>query len=347
MLKIKHHEFWNGRLYESPGYIYLAWHCLIRGVGLKTLFKANYGIEFGGASFASEYKIQEHIGLQYFPATQLLKVKNNTQNLNEAQVFAHKHGYPIILKPDYGFTGRGVFKVQNEAQLKVLIPYLKIDYLVQKCVDFTVECGVFYIRHNGKAHISGINQKHFPTVTGDGTSTLQQLLDAHSRHNHFWKSYLAQHDLTQILKKGETKRLSDIGSHTLGCMFTHDPELLTPKLETAVLDIFKNVPGFNYGRMDLLANSLEDFKKGKFTMVEANGIEALPTNVFDPKLNVWQSYRILFTHLKQLAQVAAQNRQQPAQKITLWQFTKQSLVAKKEVEDQQTHLETLPDLTRI
>lgn len=347
MSKIPHHEFWNGRLYESPGYLYLAWQCLIRGLSLRTLFKANFGLDHGGASFASKYSLQNYVGPKYFPPTLLLKVNEADKHLNQVMTFAAKYGYPLMLKPDQGFTGRGVFKVQNQAQLKTLLPYLQIDYLVQVFVPFTVECGVFYVRLNQKPAITGINQKHFPTVVGDGHSTLGQLADAHPRRTHFWDSYLPYHDLNRVLKKGQTLRLSDIGSHTLGCCFTNDPNILTPALEQAVFKMMERSPGFNYGRLDLLADNLESLQQGKFTMVEANGVDALPTNVFDPKLNLWQSYHILFQHLKLLAQVAAEHRRKTKNYLGILAFARKSLHYKQAVEAQQDHLETLPDLSKL
>jgi len=343
MFKLPHHEFWNGRLYETPGYFYIAFNALIRGFGLKTLLKANYGLDHGGATFASKYKIQQYLGEQHFPVTAFLAAENKKNFKTIALNFTQTHGYPVILKPDYGFTGRGVFKVEDETQLKTVLPYLKIDYLIQKFVPSSVECGIFYIRVNKRAFVSGINQKHFPTLIGDGVSTIKELAEAHERHNHFWGSYLAQQDLAEVLPKGTSKRISDIGSHTLGCKFTHDPDILTPALEQAVLAIFKNRPGFNYGRVDVLADNLKALKKGDFTMVEANGVESLPTNVFDPKLTVWQSYKILFKHLKYLAQIAAEHRRKPLQYSNLWHFAVKSLRYKKAVEDQQTALESLPN----
>jgi hypothetical protein len=150
-----------------------------------------------------------------------------------------------------------------------------------------------------------------------------------------------------VLAKGEFKQLSFVGSHTLGCKFTHDPEILTPELEAAVKQNFKNTPGFNYGRLDLVADSLERFKAGQFTMVEANGIASLPTNIFDPDLSVWQSYKILFEHLQSLVQVAAEHKNQPHQKIGVSKFIKQSLKCKKAVENQQTLLEKIPNFYNL
>lgn len=347
MFKLPHHEFWPGRLYEFPGYLYLLGHCLVRGIGLKTLFKANYALPYGGASFASKFKIQQVLGVSKFPPTLLLKQKNKDLHLQKTITFAKEHGYPFILKPDYGFTGRGVFKVQNHRELETILPALNIDYLAQAFVPATVEFGVFYICLKGQASILGMNQKHFPTVTGDGVRNLQTLANQHERYTHFWDSYLSQHDLTQVLKKGEECKLSDIGSHTLGCKFTHDLNCLTPALEQAVVNLLKDTPGFNYGRLDLLSDSLESFKKGIFTMVEANGIESLPTNIFDPQLSVWASYRILFKHLKKLAQIAAENRTQPSEKISRLAFIKKSLTIKKEVEAQQDILEKIFDFKKL
>ena len=56
---------------------------------------------------------------------------------------------------------------------------MTLDYLIQEFVDYPLEVSVFYYRFPGaaKGHITGFIKKECLSVTGDGTSTLLQLID--------------------------------------------------------------------------------------------------------------------------------------------------------------------------
>lgn len=43
------------------------------------------------------------------------------------------------------------------------------------------------------------------------------------------------------------------GSHTLGCMFTDDSQLLITVLELAILEFFDQQSGYNFSRVDVKA----------------------------------------------------------------------------------------------
>lgn len=340
MFRIPHHEFWPGRWYEAPAYVWLGIQAMIRGVGMSGLLKSNYGLDHGGAGFVSKYQLQADIGVHKFPETILLKKELSAEErCTQVKEFATIHQYPIILKPDAGFTGRGVFKVDNDAQVDALVPLITIDYLAQNFIPANVEFGVFYVRYQGVPKIIGMNQKHFPTVTGDGVSTLQKLIAAHPRYNHFWHSYVRYLDLTEVIPAGEERRLSFIGSHTLGCKFTNDTNLLTPELEHAIFTLFEDTLGFNFGRLDVLADSIEAFQAGKIRMIEVNAVNALPTNVFDPDINVWESYRIFFEHMSYLAKIAKEQQQQSMDLLPLKEMIRRGQAVQVDVMRQQDILE--------
>jgi hypothetical protein len=346
MIKLPHHEFWPARWYEAPAYVYLFFRCAWHRLSLRGLLKANAQLNWGGIEPKST--LQKKMGAHKFPHTLCLPAHLTTpEKQKRALKFAAQHHYPLMLKPDMGFTGRGAFKVGNQRQLEALLPYLKIDYLMQVFVPFEVEYGVFFARYQGQAHILGINQKHFPTVIGDGVSSLGELVKNHPRRTHFWETYLSTQDLDQILPQGEAKRLSFIGSHTLGCKFTNDTHLITPALEKAVFKLFADTPGINYGRLDLVSTDQAAFQAGKFKLIEFNGIAALPTNIFDPDLSVWQSYRIFFAHLKMLVNIAAEHRAEPNQPLNLMQFFQTNKATLHSVATQQDRLEQLPNLASL
>ncbi len=337
---MKHHEFWPARPFETPGYIYLAFQCLGRLIGARTLMKANFGIDHGGHAFASKYHIQQKLASDFHPkAIQLLAGDGPEKNKLKLLNFAEKVGFPVILKPDYGFVGKGIIKINKSDDVEEKIKLLEMDFIVQEYIEAPLEFGVFYLRSKGKGWVSGINKKHFPTVIGNGKSTIEALVKNHYRYTHYWHSYLEYVDTSEVLPLGEKRQISFIGSHTMGCKFTEDTHLKTPALEKKLNEIFKPTPGFNYGRLDVRTSTLEDFQKGKFVIIEINGVDSLPTNMFDPKYSLWQCYRILLDHFYWLAKIAAENKSESMEIYGWRKLIRETIRIIKEVNHQQLVLE--------
>lgn len=318
---IKPYEFWSPRIFEAPFYVYLGAQCLLNGVGIKGLAKANYCLDHGEIGIGSKYESQMSFDQQYFLPTSLVKsTLSDTEKRSFILKFVEAHNYPVILKSDVGCVGKGIVKISSEADLDEKIPLLLGDYILQKFTPYPYECGIFYIRENGIPKITGINQKHFPTVIGNGKDKLSTLAKNHERYTHHWHSFLQYVDLSRVPKEGESVRLSFIGSHTLGCKFTDDMYLLTPELEQATFDVFADQPGFNFGRVDVKAESETALKAGKFVVIEVNGVASLPTHMFDPKFSVFQAYKIFFEHGKYLARIAREHKKQVMDLLTYRQI---------------------------
>lgn len=246
-----------------------------------------------------------------FPATALIKAGTcrDTQ-LAQINKFAAVHNWPVVLKPDVGAVGKGVIRLSDPHMAADHLPEINHNYMLQAYCELAKEFGVFYVNVDGRPRITGINRKHFPTVTGDGQSTLEELASAHPRHTAHWPLFLQYLDLYQVPKAGEDVRLSFIGSHTMGCMFTDDSDLATDELLQAMRAVCSPQPGFNFGRLDVRAESDAAFQAGEFVVIEVNGVASLPTHMFDPTNSVWQGYRIFLQHARWLALAAAENRSQ-------------------------------------
>lgn len=310
--KIKPYEFWHPRVFEAPYYACLAWHCLINFVSVKKLTKANYGLNHGEIGIGSKFETQLAFSQDLFMPTILidaaLSVDQKTAVMNE---FVDTHGFPVILKSDVGCVGKGICKLDSKEDVEAKASLLLGDYLLQKFTTHPHECGVFYTRQHGVPKITGINMKHFPSVVGNGRDDLITLAKAHPRFTDHWYAFLQSVDTDEILAKGQEKRLSFIGSHTLGCKFTDDHHLLTPELEAAVFEFFDSQPGYNFGRVDLKFESQEALMRGEFVVIEVNGIASLPTHMFDPKYSVFQAYGIFFEHAKLLVKIAKEHAYRP------------------------------------
>lgn len=322
---IKHHEFWNPRVFEIPYYFFLALQCCLNRIGVKSLVKANYNLDHGEIGIGSKYESQLAFNQDYFLPTILIKDELSIEDkINSIHVFIAEHGYPVILKSDVGCVGKGIVKIDSAADLEEKAPLLIGDYILQKFTTFKYECGIFYVRQNGVPKITGINEKHFPAVIGNGKDDILTLAQKHERFSHHWGSFLQKIDTSRIPHEGEKVTLSFIGSHTLGCKFTNDSHLLTPKLEQAVFDIFKDQPGFNFGRVDIKSESQEALLRGEFIVIEVNGVASLPTHMFDPKLSIFQAYKIFFEHAKYLAQIGRENKHKPMQLMSVWDVVKKA-----------------------
>ena len=308
---IKKYEFWNPRVFEFPFYLYMAWLCLIHRVGIKTLAKANYALDHGEIGIGSKYASQLAYDQSHFMPSELLDARHSLEQ-KKAQIYAFvaQHGYPAILKSDVGCVGKGICKLSNADDVERQAPLLLGHFILQKFTPFAYECGVFYIRQNGKPKITGINKKHFPSVVGNGRDDILTLAKQHERYTAHWNAFLQDIDTTEILAEGVEKRISFIGSHTLGCKFTDDSHLLTPELERAIYAIFEQQPGFNFGRIDVKTENEAAFKRGEFVLIEVNGVASLPTHMFDPKHSIWRAYKIFFEHGKYLVKIAAEHRHQ-------------------------------------
>lgn len=306
---IKRYEFWHPRLFEAPFYVWLGVQCLLKGIGIRTLAKANYALNHGEIGLGSKYESHQAFDERHFlPTAFIAAALTRSEKTQLIQSFAAQHGYPLILKSNVGCVGKGILKVSNDDEVTTAISNLIGDYMVQKFTAFNTEYGVFYTRHTGKPRITGINRKHFPCVTGNGHDSLLTLARNHYRHSNHWNVFLQNHDTSRTPKAGEVVQLSFIGSHTLGCKFTDESHLLTPELEAAVFEIFDQQPGYNFGRIDIKAESPEAFLRGEFVLIEINGVASLPTHMFDPKYNLLEAYRIFFQHAGLLAKIAREHK---------------------------------------
>jgi len=320
----KRYEFWPARLFEAPFYIWLALQCLRRGIGIRTLAKANYALNHGEIGLGSKFDTHQAFDEKYFLPTSLMPESFSTSEKTEFIIeFANQHGYPLLIKSNVGCVGKGIIKLLRTEDIEGLLPSLIGDYIVQKFTPFNTEYGVFYTRHQGLARITGINRKHFPCVTGNGRDSLATLAKNHYRFSDHWDVFLQYHDTSRILAAGEKVQLSFIGSHTLGCKFTDESHLITTQLEAAVFEVFQKQPGYNFGRIDIKTESPEAFLRGEFVVIEVNGVASLPTHMFDPKYSLLEAYRIFLQHAALLSRIAREHKQVPMKILPIREIIKQ------------------------
>lgn len=317
-------EFWHPRLFESPYYLYLLGQCARQRLPIKYLAKANYALDHGELGLGSKFSTQMAFDQDKFLPSILLD-PNDPGRADQARTFAASVSYPVILKPDIGAVGKGIEKIASESELIGAVDALRCASLLQQFTEANAEYGVFFCRSEGVGRITGINQKHFPTITGNGQDNIAVLARSHDRYTPHWGLFLKYWDTELIPAAGEQVQLSFIGSHTMGCKFTDDTHLATPALAQAMNELCASQPGFNFGRLDVKAINQEAFQAGEFVVIEVNGIASLPTHMFDPKNSLRRAYQIFLQHGKLLVNIASEHRDQPMQLSSyaeLWQRAK-------------------------
>ena len=177
--------------------------------------------------------------------------------------------------------------------------------------------GVFYVRYPHEKHgkITGIVAKEFLIVTGDGSATIEQLLSKNPRHAMQLKTLQKEYgnQLQQVLAKGEQKNLVPYGNHIRGAKFIDGSHWITPRLTQVIDEMCLQVPGFYFGRLDLMYNTLEELEHGKnFSIVELNGAASEPTHIYDPKHSVFYGWKELIRHIKYMYEISVANHKNGA-----------------------------------
>ena len=291
--KIKQWEYWPSWAFHLPLFPILLVKVLKRGYPFTHFLEANPCFFMSGHGNESKFKTLELLPKELRPKTIKINIQKSS-DLIAVEIENANISFPLILKPDIGFRGLGVFKIADAQELKTKLEFINKRlnglergryFLIQEYLNLQEEYAVFYHKDQGenKGRISSLTKKEFLEVLGDGTSTISQLIELHPRAK-FYKSVLSKEsfDPEYIPNNGEHFRLSDIGNHSRGSRFINITDLINDKMEAKFTEIAKNIPNFNYGRFDLKCNSITDLEHGDYLkIIELNGIVAEPVHIYD------------------------------------------------------------------
>ena len=216
-----------------------------------------------------------------------------------------------MLKPDAGQRGSGVGIIKTDDELESYLRQANVGTLIQEFLPGE-EFGVFYYRYPNqvKGRIFAITEKRFPTIMGDGESTLEQLILNDSRAVCMAKFLLDKHasHLWEKPVAGEVVKLVELGTHCRGAVFLDGGWVKTGELEATIDRICQHFEGFYFGRFDIRTPSIEDFRQGKnFKVIELNGVTSEATNIYDPKNSIFAAYKTLFEQWRIAFEIGAQN----------------------------------------
>lgn len=287
---------------------------------------ANPSIETGGMIFESKWDIFKLIPKQYYPKTIFIKEKEIITSVI-SKMYEAEINFPIVAKPDRGERGWCVEIIKSTSELENYLLKCPIDFLIQQYVNYPIELSVFYYRHPDAPNglVTSVTNKEYLKVTGNGTSTLYELILQHDRA--FLQLEKLQKintlNFKKILKKGEPEILVPFGNHVRGALFLDYCNIIDEKLHTVFNTISKQINGFYFGRFDIKCNSIEDLKAGKkFSILELNGSGAEPAHIYQPGFSFIKAQSDINRHYKMMYEAAVANNKKGVPYMSLKSFRK-------------------------
>ncbi len=324
-------EFWPAALFYLP-ILAQAAGLALRYRSATLLTAANPAITAGGLCGESKTEILDQVAgrARALIAPYVLLAPGATLPAAEAAMEAAGLTYPLVAKPDIGCNGAGVRRIADPAALARYLAGFPADaaVLLQQLVTAPGEAGIFYIRHPDDAvgRITSITLKSSPVVTGDGRSTLRQLILADPRAGRIAQLYLprlaAQADT--VPAQGTQVPLVFVGNHCRGSIFRDGTDHATPALTAAIERLARALPRFHFGRFDVRFDTLAALTRGEgLQVIEINGAGAEATHVWDPRTRLWDAWRAQFFHYAAAWRIGAANRAagaRPTGMRALWQL---------------------------
>ncbi len=324
LIKLRSWEYWPFLVVYWPIFIYWIW-LSIRAKSFFYFSASNPGIENGGMLGESKIKILDKIPEGLKPKSKLIEPEQSFSSV--ANLAKEEFEFPFICKPDIGERGWRVEKINNEAEFEEYHVHSKTEYIIQEFLTEKIEMGIFYYRYpnENKGIVSSIVVKEMLTLTGDGHSTLKELILNNDRSKLQWSvlkhKYSSQ--LETILSKNQQIELVAIGNHSRGTKFLNGNYLINQDLNEVFDEISQHIDGFYFGRFDIKVGSHENLYSGKVKIMELNGAGSEPAHIYDPKHSLISAYKVIFHHWKVLYKISVINHKRGVPYMTFYEALKE------------------------
>lgn len=312
-IKLTQWEYWPSMAFYWPMLFYGP-YLAIRPKHICFFTPANPGLEGGGMCMESKYHT-----LEMFPEHLRPESVFVPDGMPETEIRAALEkttlSFPLIVKPNVGFRGLLVKKVDDFEQLSTYIQQYPIDFLIQEFLQYPEEVGVFYSRlpDEEKGEIISLTLKEFLHVVGDGTSTVMDLVEANPRALLQMERLREMYAdlLDSVPPAGKKVNLGVVGNHSKGTLFINGNDQIDAALTEEFDRLARHIDGFYYGRFDIKCQSLDDLRQGKnFKIIELNGVFAEPTHIYDStRMSYFEALRTITRHWKLVQEISFRNAQ--------------------------------------
>lgn len=309
-IKFSSWEFWPMSVLYFPINVY-RWILSMRAGSPLFYTAANPAIENGGMFGDSKSALLNKVPAEYRPVMVVVPLSMEWM-IALVKIRSAGIRFPFLVKPDIGGSGNGVKRIHHEEDFKVYLEKSPCTVIAQELVEWPEEYSVFYVRVPGeeKGRVTSVVKKAYLSVTGDGSSTVEQLMEknpgAYLQIERFRKEY--PHKLEMIPVEGEVKLLEPVGTRAKGTTYLKANSLVNEGMIATFDSIAKKIDGFYFGRFDVRCRTEEDVITGQqMRILELNGAGAEPEHIYDPEGSVFAAWASLFYHAHLLYKVSVTN----------------------------------------
>lgn len=272
----------------------------------------NPAIDLGGMFDDRKTDVYELLPQNIVPATTIISSVISANSFIENNNLS----FPLIIKPNIGLKGFMVYKLNSKEELHAFFEKNDVnerEWLLQEYIDYKKEYSVLFYRYpkRKKFGISSFIEKSYPTVKGDGSSTLKTLIDKYNNPFLDKEDVYNRHSkkLDQVPEKGKKIILDYIGNYSRGAKFHDKMEFVTDEMSEMLSRQFFNVEGLNFFRIDFKANSVDDFLNGDFKVIEINGMKSEPLHIYDTRNTFVENLKTIKTHWNIIEDIAVDQKE--------------------------------------
>lgn len=313
LIKLLNWEYWPFAVIYTPAILY--WFFLsLKARSFFFFSAANPGIETGGMLGESKIKILKLVPQEYLPKT-IYHYRNSRWEDTRQSLEKNQMQFPLIVKPDIGQRGFLVEKINDFVAMEDYLADKELDLIIQEFVDYPLELSIMHHRfpNQSKGHITSVTIKEFLSVTGNGVSTVWELIQAKPRAKLQKRTLekISAKILDSVPVEGKKIELVPFGNHCRGARFHNGNHLNDAQLEGVFDQINKQLPGVYLGRFDLKCTSLEALKAGvDIKILEINGVGAEPAHIYDSSYSFLQALKDIHKQWQVIYQLSTFNRQE-------------------------------------
>lgn len=212
--------------------------------------------------------------------------------------------FPLVAKPDVGWCGYGVRRIDDADALAAYARAFPraATFLLQPWAPGPMEAGLMYRRDPAPpgrpaseappGRVVGVTLRHGPAVRGDGRSSVAALVDADPR----LRRQPALPRPGAVPPAGNAVPLATVASLRAGGRYEDAPALVTPALSRRVDALARGMGAFHAGRFDVRFASLDALRAGRFTVIEVNGAGSEWIGAWDPSRTLRQAFGLVFAN---------------------------------------------------
>jgi len=320
LFRITHWETWHYFVKYIPLSPAWLWYCL-RARSFWFFTPSNPTLRFGGFEGESKKEMYDQLPPGIYPKSIYVSHALTFPEV-ENLFLTDNFQFPFAVKPDVGMMGFLFREIRTVGELKLYHEKMPVDYIIQEFITYPLEVSIFYYRFPGQAKgtITGFIKKEFLEVTGDGKSTLWELMLAYPRVRFRLAEMRSKHNekLNDIIPKGNVYCLSRALNLSRGGKLVSLEHEKDERLVKVFDDISHYAGHFYYGRYDIKCSSVEELKNGKnFSILEYNGSGAEPHHIYGNGNTLVKAYKILLHHWDILYKISKSNHKRG---IQYWNF---------------------------